>query len=1315
MKFILSALLLIFSLSFTFGQHSTTAKQEIDSYLSSKGYSNLDYEIVSDNYDSNSGIWKIQALQLINGIKYNEGILLITKGHYSKVNIIDDFIREQPSSSSNNLTPESAVLKTLQFHKVPVTSKLKSNFISADNSQEVQFDKLKSTSSDINARLLYIHDERSDKVILTWQTQFHTLDQQNFWVTYIDPSSGRIINTVDLVVHCNFGGGLTYDASEAEQKVIDKEHQQFHIAHAIPHNILKRDVDVQTDNCDDESAAILATTNSYLVLPMPAEAPNDTLGSTPYGQDTIVTAGDPIASPYGWTSTDNASQNTHSKGNNVWAFHDPSVGPLGGAPNPATGAQNTGIDPSTMDQEFIYPWDLSKEPEYSTTDPNNQFPNRNAAIVNLFYWNNIVHDVFYHFGFTEAGRNFQFDNMSKGGVGNDEVLAQAQDGGGTNNANFLTLADGANGQMQMYLWTSSTIDSIVQLTSVDIATTVEGGEKFASVQSALYSSAAPIDLHANPVIDKEYVLVNDGCPGNSEGCGMGGGVGSAPCNVVTDKIVLIDRGSCSFVEKVHGAQLGGAAGAIVMNNDASNPDAILSMGGSDATVNSITIPSVMVSYNTGLLLKAAIADGAIIIGSLILENPPTPKRDGDFDNGIIAHEYGHGITTRTSPQTGTGGSLSGSEQGGEGWADYLALYLTTTISDLETGIVDHPNGKLPARGIGTYVIYDDITGAGIRPRKYSVDESINEYTFTGETNGGFGLTNSEEITIPHGVGFIWCTILYEITQMLIDEYGFSDDKYYSPPSTGDLTADTAAIYANNAGNNLALKLILEGIANQVASPSFTDMRDGILTADTLLYNGIHSCMLWEAFAKRGLGVNAINGSNKHGDEKDGYATPCGPPQIFFDIKKTAGSIALNRSVMTYTIEVSNTTIGSAKAYDVEVIDVLPPNSIFINATGAPFQLSNDSIIYTIDSIDANGTELLTLELFVNLPVATAILSNFDFEIGEQGWTPLPGGFNEFEYINNDAPNSHSGMAHFYTTNLGQTGANTTLTSPLLDLSITGKQIRFWHKFDTDAGYDGGFLETTTDGATWTRMSLQINGYNGALNSTFNPANAGSAFTGTVTEYIESAGLIPDDATQIRFVFSEDSGMGGGDGWWIDDIMIVSTAKVISNTAFVTDPVESGGRIHSDDAVTLVVTEAPDNPCRFVDIIVDEGVGTLPFAIDCANDGDTIWFDVSIHGDTILLEAKQAMIDKNLVIESDVANNITVEGTNVGETFKITAGKDVEIKGIKIIGGTAMEGGAIHNSGNLILENVTIIEGSGTSIYIDDGGTITVISTSVIKE
>ena len=62
---------------------------------------------------------------------------------------------------------------------------------------------------------------------------------------------------------------------------------------------------------------------------------------------------------------------------------------------------------------------------------------------NLFYLNNAIHDILYRHGFDEAAGNFQIDNFGNGGEGDDPVRAEAQDGGGTDNANFATPPDGS--------------------------------------------------------------------------------------------------------------------------------------------------------------------------------------------------------------------------------------------------------------------------------------------------------------------------------------------------------------------------------------------------------------------------------------------------------------------------------------------------------------------------------------------------------------------------------------------------------------------------------------------------------------------------------------------------------------------------------------------------------------------------------------------------------------------------------------------------------------------------------------------------------
>ena len=97
---------------------------------------------------------------------------------------------------------------------------------------------------------------------------------------------------------------------------------------------------------------------------------------------------------------------------------------------------------------FDFPVDLNQAPSAY----------RPASVTNLFYWNNVIHDVMYQYGFDEASGNFQVNNYGRGGAGNDDVRAEAQDGGGTNNANFATPADGSRPRMQMYIGTYSNPD-----------------------------------------------------------------------------------------------------------------------------------------------------------------------------------------------------------------------------------------------------------------------------------------------------------------------------------------------------------------------------------------------------------------------------------------------------------------------------------------------------------------------------------------------------------------------------------------------------------------------------------------------------------------------------------------------------------------------------------------------------------------------------------------------------------------------------------------------------------------------------------------
>ncbi|HEY3243433.1 MAG TPA: M36 family metallopeptidase [Phycisphaerae bacterium] len=84
---------------------------------------------------------------------------------------------------------------------------------------------------------------------------------------------------------------------------------------------------------------------------------------------------------------------------------------------------------------------------------------RSAAVTQLFYLTNLHHDKLYSLGFDEAAHNFQDMNFSGMGVGGDRIQADAQDGSGTNNANFSTTGtDGSTGRVQMYVWTGPNPD-----------------------------------------------------------------------------------------------------------------------------------------------------------------------------------------------------------------------------------------------------------------------------------------------------------------------------------------------------------------------------------------------------------------------------------------------------------------------------------------------------------------------------------------------------------------------------------------------------------------------------------------------------------------------------------------------------------------------------------------------------------------------------------------------------------------------------------------------------------------------------------------
>jgi hypothetical protein len=360
-------------------------------------------------------------------------------------------------------------------------------------------------------------------------------------------------------------------------------------------------------------------------------------------------------SPAGWLGA-GAQSATNISGNNVKSYLDAD----------ANNAADSG-GASVTDGTFVATADLTQSP--STTG------NRAVAVQNLFYLNNVIHDRLYQYGFNEVAGNFQINNFGKGGAGNDAVNAEAQDGSGTDNANFATPADGSAPRMQMYLWTGTTPDG--QVTA--------GGGNYSA-----YGSAFGVALTAAGT-SGALAVYNDGSGVASDACQLS-------LTPLTGKVAIVDRGTCDFVVKVLNAQKAGAVAVVIANNAAGNA---FGPGGSDKRIK---IPSGMVTQADGATLKALAGQSA----NLHKNAAPNLQIDGDLDADIVFHEYGHGLTWRMIG--GMSGKLAGAI--GEGASDTVAFLSNgdDRIGEYSygdpLGIRRYPYGDHP-------LTYSAVAGAGV--------------------------------------------------------------------------------------------------------------------------------------------------------------------------------------------------------------------------------------------------------------------------------------------------------------------------------------------------------------------------------------------------------------------------------------------------------------------------------------------------------------------------------------------------------------------------------------------------------------------------
>jgi extracellular elastinolytic metalloproteinase len=395
---------------------------------------------------------------------------------------------------------------------------------------------------------------------------------------------------------------------------------------------------------------------TFRVYQRPVESPAQTTPLPPADSRTLaVNVENALASPNGWLAANSMSSTAN---NNVRACTDRDANNVCDA---------TPAAPTCTGQVCDFAINLTAQPLQASP---------NAAITNLFYWNNIIHDIQYQYGFDEVAGNFQQNNFGRGGAGNDAVFAQAQDGSGTCNANFSTPNDGGAGRMQMFL-----------------------------------------------------------------------------CN------------------------------------------------------------------------------------------RSTPQRDGDFDNGVITHEYGHGISTRQvgGPNRGNG-CLSGQQQAGEGWSDWLGLVYTAKVGDTGPQV----------RGVGSYLFGLNPATGTIRDLPYSTNNAVNNWTYESIRTAG----------LPHGVGSRWAQAIWEVYWALTNKYGFEQDLINFNPND-----------PNEAGNKRAMLYINEGFKNTRCAPTFINNRDGVIQAAMDNFGGADVCLIWQAFAGFGLGSDARSATNAQTAAVNGFAVP----------------------------------------------------------------------------------------------------------------------------------------------------------------------------------------------------------------------------------------------------------------------------------------------------------------------------------------------------------------------------------------------------------------------------------------------------------
>ncbi len=809
MRIILSLIVFIVSLQGIAQDFTSIAKSYLTQNESPYNLNNqdiADLKVSSSAYSKSLNAQTVYISQYYQGVEIanSSSIFLIRENEVISTSLsFTNDLTSKVNSTTSTITAVDAINQAITSKNLNISGTLQPVNSQIDGS--LQFINASLSVKPITVRPVYVTME--DNLILSWQVYIETIDNQHMFLLSIDGNTGSLLKEQDFVISCNFSN------------------------HNEPGHQHTNSQDVSFQSAVSQTTATFMDNSRYNVYALPLESPN-------HGNESIVNSpADLVASPFGWHDTDGSigPEFTITRGNNVYAQEDfdGNGNTFGAAPD------------GSLFLDFSFPQQL----DVPAVD------NIDGSTVNLFYMNNIMHDIWYQYGFDEASGNFQFNNYGNGGFGGDHVVADAQDGSGFNNATFGTPGDGGNPRMNMFLWNAPTSGGVDPLT-------INNGSLAGTYSGIAAGFGSTLPNPGNAITGDLALVIDDNSGGASTDANDG-------CDTYTNSssingnIAILNRGNCQFGTKVLAAQNQGAIAVIVINNVGTAP---FTMGpGNDGGL--VTIPSIMISLADGNSIIAELQNGATI--SVDLNNTGLFRKDGSLDNGIVAHEYGHGISTRLTGGPANPGCLGNDEQMGEGWSDWFGLMITIEPGDQGTD----------PRGIGTFATNQSVTGPGIRNFPYSTDMSVNPVTY--------GNTNNANFSAPHGIGSIWASILWDLSWRFINDYGFDAD-----------------LYNGTGGNNIAMQLVIDGLKLQPCNPGFVDGRDAILLADMTANGGVNQDRIWEVFANRGLGFSATQGSSDNRfDQTQAFDTP--PPLSLTNVIENTFNIAPNPSNGIVSIVATN--------------------------------------------------------------------------------------------------------------------------------------------------------------------------------------------------------------------------------------------------------------------------------------------------------------------------------------------------------------------------------------------------------------------------